>query len=91
MIKKNLIKKKLFFFSAIVFFSSCTAEKDVVTKSSILKKSNSEISFSQFKKETKLHDFNTNIKIAGSSQDVAKGVNVSYELSDFDVNTDIII
>jgi hypothetical protein len=31
------------------------------------------------------------IKIAGSSQDVAKGVNVSYELSDFDVNTDIII
>ena len=51
---------------------------------------NKDISFEQFKKETGLRDFKKTTKITSSSYAFARNTDGSNELSDFDLDTDII-
>lgn len=74
----------------ILSLSSCEVEKDVIKKSSSIEKSKSEISFSEFKRETGLRNFKTTIKIDNPNNAFARNADGSYELSDFDLDTDII-
>lgn len=89
---KNVFKNilNLALICLILLLSSCEAEKGLTKKSSIVTKSNSEISFSEFKKETKLNDFKKTISIANSNSTFERNVDGTYELSDFDIDTDII-
>lgn len=85
---KNFLNLGLICF--ILSLSSCEVEKDVIEKSSNIKKSKSEISFSEFKRETGLSNFKTTIKIDNPNNAFARNADGSYELSDFDLDTDII-
>ncbi len=86
--------KKLIFASVfslfLTFFCSCEAEKVLLTKSKIIEKSNSEISFTEFQKETGLTKFKTEIKVPLSKSELSRNADGSYELSDFDIDTDVI-
>ncbi|MGV3460357.1 MAG: hypothetical protein ACO1N9_07885 [Flavobacterium sp.] len=90
MINKNHLKAVLTA-AVITLFFSCDAEKDYVTNASSIKAGNSEISFSEFKSETKLFDFPSEFKIphkkSGASSRNADG---TYELSDFDIDIETI-
>jgi hypothetical protein len=85
---KNILRITIFSF--LLVLTSCEAEKDLIKNPSIVKKSNSEITFSEFKKETGLNDFKTTIKITMPKAFLARNADGSYELSDFNLDTDII-
>lgn len=91
---KNAFKKIREFvslLSVLAILNSCDAEKDVIANSPTVKKFNSELTFTEFKKETGLSDFKTVIKIPIPNQMImARNQDGSYELSDFDIDTDII-
>ena len=71
-----------------ISFGSCEAEKEVITNS---RKNNNEISFEQFKKETGLFNFKKTINITNNiDATTARTTNGDYELSDFNISTDII-
>jgi len=87
---KKIFKNTLLLICSILLLSSCDAEKDLLKKSSIAEKKISEISFSEFKKETGLNKFKTTIKTTTTNDVFARNADGSYELSDFDIDTDII-
>ena len=67
---------------------SCSNEIEIIKQS---KRNNSEkISFEQFKNETGLTDFGTSIKVPKSQDLLARNTDGTYELSDFDINVDLI-
>lgn len=89
--QKFKIYPKLIGILAIFMLISCSKDEFV----NHIKKSQSknEISFEQFKKETGLNNFSTTININPVNQQnisTARLANGSYELSDFDISTDII-
>jgi hypothetical protein len=89
---KNLKFSKIFFiiFTSATILTSCDAEKELISKSNRnIKKGNTEISFNDFKRETKLDDFKTNIKLTPQNY-LARTADGAYEMSDFDLDTEII-
>lgn len=89
---KNILKNilNLLIICSAYLVTSCEAEKAALKKSSIVEKSKSEISFSEFKRETGLNDFKTTVKIPKLNNLLARNADGSYELSDFDLETDLI-
>lgn len=89
---KNILKNilNLSIICSAFLLTSCEAEKAALKKSSIVEKSKSEISFSEFKRETGLNDFKTTVKIPKLNNLLARNADGSYELSDFDLETDLI-
>lgn len=89
---KNVFKNtlKLMLICSVGLLTSCEAEKDLMKKSSILGKRTSEVSFTEFKKETGLNDFKKTIKFANPNTSYARNADGSYELSDFDIDTEVI-
>jgi hypothetical protein len=89
---KNILKNilNLSIICSAFLLTSCEAEKAAIKKSSIVEKSKSEISFSEFKRETGLNDFKTTVKIPKLNNLLARHADGSYELSDFDLETDLI-
>ena len=90
---KKLKFAKIFFivFTSLTLLTSCDAEKELISKSNRnIKKGNTEISFNDFKRETKLDDFKTNIKLTPQNY-LARTAEGAYEMNDFDVDTDVII
>lgn len=72
-------------------FTSCEASKEFSDSASKLNKRNHSITFDEFKNETNQHDFKTKIKIrSNTTNSLARNADGSYELSDFDIDTDII-
>lgn len=70
---------------------SCEATKEFSETNSKLNKRSNSITFEQFKNETNQHDFKTKIKINSNPNRISsKNADGSYELSDFDISTDII-
>lgn len=70
---------------------SCEAEKSLTAKSNFLKDSQTQISFDQFRRETQLNDFQSSIKVRISTPKfTARNADGSYELADFDIDTDVI-
>ena len=89
---KNLKFSKIFFivFTSATILTSCDAEKELISKSNRnIKKGNTEISFNDFKRETKLDDFKTNIKLTPQNY-LARTAEGAYEMNDFNVDTDVI-
>lgn len=71
-----------------ITFVSCEAENEVISNS---RKYNNEISFEQFKNETGLFNFKKTITITNNIDAItARTANGDYELSDFNISTDII-
>ena len=85
----KLITTILFFITIVIAFSSCEAGKDFTGSASRLNKRNYSITFDQFKNETNLHNFKTKIKLILNNS-FARNADGSYELSDFDLNTELI-
>jgi|694.fasta_scaffold93683_4 hypothetical protein len=91
----KLKKTKLSFaFSLLVLFLTaslfwnCEAEREFMHNNT---KNNNEITFEQFKNETGLVNFKTKIKVNTTiSNSLLRTTNGSYELSDFNISTDII-
>ncbi|HRG17783.1 MAG TPA: hypothetical protein PLP39_01720 [Flavobacterium lutivivi] len=75
---------------SVLLLSSCEAEKDLMKKKSYIEKSNSEISFSQFKKETGLSNFKSTLKINNPNNALSRNADGSYDLTDFDIDTEIV-
>ncbi|WP_396154834.1 hypothetical protein [Flavobacterium macrobrachii] len=89
---KKLKFAKIFFIvlTSVTLLTSCDAEKELISKSNRnIKKGNSEISFNDFKRETNLDDFKTNIKLSSQNY-LARTADGTYEMSDFDVDIDVI-
>jgi hypothetical protein len=88
---KNVFKNALKFMliCSVGLLVSCEAEKGLTKKSSVVGKSNSEVSFSEFKRETGLQDFKTTVEFE-SQNSYARNADGSYELSDFNIDTDVI-
>ena len=76
-------------FLICISFTSCEVDHEVIRNS---KQENNEISFEEFKKETGLKNFNKKIHIKKSDANTspARLANGNYELSDFNISTEII-
>ena len=73
----------------LISFTSCEVDYEVIRNSN---QENNEISFEEFKKETGLKNFNKKIHIkkADANTSPARLANGNYELSDFNISTEII-
>jgi hypothetical protein len=70
--------------------TGCQAEKEAVNESTNrIKNGKTQIGFEDFKRETNLNDFKTSIKVNAQST-FARTANGGYDLTDFDVDTNII-
>jgi hypothetical protein len=89
---KNVFKNtlKLILICSVGVLTSCEAEKDLMKKNTIPGKKSSEVSFSEFKTETGLNDFKKTIKFTNQNTTHARNADGSYELSDFDIDTEVI-
>jgi hypothetical protein len=89
---KNVFKNalKLMLICSVGLLTSCEAEKDLMKKNTIPGKRSSEVSFSEFKKETGLNDFKKTIKFTNQTTTYGRNADGSYELSDFDIDTEVI-
>lgn len=92
--QKKMIMTILVYISMItivVVSAGCEASKDISSSSSKLNRKSYSMTFEEFKRETNQLDFKTKIKInSKKSIPLARNIDGSYELSDFDVDTDII-
>jgi hypothetical protein len=92
---QNKIFKSIYSLLFLIFIgislASCEATKEFSETNSKLNKRNNSITFEQFKNETNQHEFKTKIKINSNPNRISsKNANGSYELSDFDISTEII-
>lgn len=89
---KNVFKNtlKLMLICSVGLLTSCEAEKDLIKRNTIPGKRSSEVSFTEFIKETGLNDFKKTIKFTNPNTAYARNADGSYELSDFDIDTEVI-
>jgi len=84
------MKKLLSLIMFTTLLISCTAEQDFTSNTGrTLKKQKTNISFDDFKRETNLKDFKKTLQLH-SNQFQARNADGSYELSDFDIDTEMI-
>ena len=87
---QRFVQGILIFILIGIVIGGCEVERNFATNAN---RKNNEISFEQFKKETGLYNFDTKIHVSVNQQpdqSLARNADGSYELSDFNISTDVI-